>query len=281
MLAAGPDPPEVLDVLLGGQAWSPRIAPVSLVSGSGSRQPLPWINTDQLDVVFSKEVEVDIDSLTLVGVNTGQYFPSGFSYDSGSLTATWTFTSPFHVDKLLLNLAGEATDSSPIDDQLGASGQLLFGGRDFQLRFDVLSGDATWDRATTVTDLGNIGLRVGTVIGPPASEFYEHEFDANSDGAITVTDLANVGLRVGTVLPGGDPVPPGPPLIVVALVNDTGLDNSDGVTQDPHVMGTVTDGDNVTGFRVGLDGTPEGSFVDVTGQLQPGGSFGMGSTLDT
>ena len=158
-----------------------------------------------------------------MGVNTGQYFPGGFSYDSASLTATWTFTSPFHVDKLLLNLAGEATDSSPIDDQLGAGGQLLFGGRDFQLRFDVLSGDATGDRATTVTDLGNIGLRVGTVIGPPASEFYEHEFDANSDGAITVTDLANVGLRVGTVLPGGDPVPPGPPLIVVALVNDTGL----------------------------------------------------------
>ena len=60
-----------------------------------------------------------------------------------------------------------------------------------------------------MTDLGNIGLRVGTVIGPPASEFFEHEFDANSDGAITVTDLANVGLRVGTVLPGGDPVPPG------------------------------------------------------------------------
>ena len=92
ILAAGPDPPEVLDVLLSGQAWSPQIAPVSLVSGSDSREPLPWINSDRLDVVFSKDVEVDIDSLTLVGVNTGQYFPSGFGYDTGSSAATWTFT---------------------------------------------------------------------------------------------------------------------------------------------------------------------------------------------
>lgn len=205
MLAELVVPPEVVDVLVGGQSWNPSVSPHSIMADTEFDNPLPWITVDQLHVVFSTDVEVVADSLTLVGVNVPRYAPSGFGYDSGSFTATWTFAAPFSADKLLLNLAGEPFDFNPIDDLAGPGGQLLNGGSDFEVRFDILPGDSTRDRATTVTDLANVGLRVGSVLGPPKSTFYQREFDVNADGSITVTDLANVGLRVGSTLPDAEP----------------------------------------------------------------------------
>ena len=55
--------------------------PMKINSG-GSRQQVG---------LFSEDVEVDVASLTLVGVNVAQYVPNRMCYDSNSFVATWTF----------------------------------------------------------------------------------------------------------------------------------------------------------------------------------------------
>ena len=72
---------------------------------------------------------------------------------------------------------------------------------------------------------------------------------------------------------GGDPPDIDPPDIVAALANDTGLDNSDGITTDPTITGSITDASEIASFRAGFNDTPLTDFVDVTPSLQPDGSF--------
>jgi Bacterial Ig-like domain/Bacterial Ig domain/LVIVD repeat len=67
-----------------------------------------------------------------------------------------------------------------------------------------------------------------------------------------------------------------PPVISAALANDTGASNSDKVTQDPTVTGTVVDASAIASFLAGFDGAAIGAFVSVLQTLQPGGAF----TLD-
>ncbi|MFM6917107.1 MAG: Ig-like domain-containing protein, partial [Dolichospermum sp.] len=62
------------------------------------------------------------------------------------------------------------------------------------------------------------------------------------------------------------------PVIQASLTNDTGSSNTDKITNNPTISGTVTDENAITLFRAKLD---NGTFVDVLGTLQ-NGSF----TLD-
>ncbi len=67
-----------------------------------------------------------------------------------------------------------------------------------------------------------------------------------------------------------------PPVITAQLVNDTapgGGTNTDGLTSDPTISGTVTDASRVTRFLAGFDSTPTSSFFDVFTDLRPDGSF--------
>ena len=65
-----------------------------------------------------------------------------------------------------------------------------------------------------------------------------------------------------------------PPEITAALVNDTGISNSDRITFDPTIAGTITNVDNIISFRASL----EGDFVDVSAELQPDGTFEFSPT---
>ena len=71
-----------------------------------------------------------------------------------------------------------------------------------------------------------------------------------------------------------DRIPPGggaPPALTARLANDTGESNSDGITSDPTVTGTVTPSNGrVTRLRAGFGGTPT---TDVTSDLTSGGTF--------
>jgi hypothetical protein len=62
------------------------------------------------------------------------------------------------------------------------------------------------------------------------------------------------------------------PVILVGLVEDTGVSNTDGITSNPAVSGTVSDDGTITSFRAGLDNMLPENFVDVTADLQ-GTSF--------
>ena len=159
---------------------------MSLFTDVDTNTPLPWVNLDRIHVSFSKNVQIDIIWLSLAGVNDLQYSPTGFTYDIQTFTATWTFDTPFAADRLLLNLAGEEADPSPIDDRPGEGGQLLGGGRDFVLAFNILPGDVTGDGVTDISDLVNIASRVPASVGQAASPNYEAKYDANGDGIIDI-----------------------------------------------------------------------------------------------
>ncbi|MBL8422817.1 MAG: LEPR-XLL domain-containing protein, partial [Candidatus Accumulibacter phosphatis] len=63
------------------------------------------------------------------------------------------------------------------------------------------------------------------------------------------------------------------PTLTAALANDTGASASDGITKDPTITGQAGDNVAVSQLLVALDATGTPSFTDLTGLLQPDGSF--------
>ena len=60
------------------------------------------------------------------------------------------------------------------------------------------------------------------------------------------------------------------------MAHDTapgGQTNSDGITSDSTITGTVTSASPIGSFRAGFDSTPLASFLDVTSDLTAGHSF--------
>ncbi|AFY71953.1 RHS repeat-associated core domain protein (plasmid) [Thalassoporum mexicanum PCC 7367] len=80
----------------------------------------------------------------------------------------------------------------------------------------------------------------------------------------------NAGANVTAIAPDVDA-----PVITGDLVNDTAISgtNSDGITSDPAITGTITDDSDVTSFRAGFNGTPVANYVDILSELQSDGSF--------
>ncbi|MFI5455338.1 MAG: Ig-like domain-containing protein [Isosphaerales bacterium] len=69
------------------------------------------------------------------------------------------------------------------------------------------------------------------------------------------------------------------PIISAALSDDTapgGTTNSDGITSDPSISGTITDASPITELDAGFDGTPSTAFVGILTDLQANGSFALG-----
>ncbi|NJN14067.1 MAG: hypothetical protein HC815_41835 [Richelia sp. RM1_1_1] len=62
-----------------------------------------------------------------------------------------------------------------------------------------------------------------------------------------------------------------PPAISVSLVNDTGLSNTDRITNDPTIAGTITDASAISELRAGINGAP--SFDILTNLTN--GSFNL------
>jgi hypothetical protein len=67
-----------------------------------------------------------------------------------------------------------------------------------------------------------------------------------------------------------------PPTIQAVLADDTapfGLTNSDGITSNPSVMGTIHEGQSIATFSASLDSTDPSRFVDVIAYLNPDHTF--------
>ncbi len=87
--------------------------------------------------------------------------------------------------------------------------------------------------------------------------------DLDGDGVITILDAR---IFIVESQSNQDTIPPD---ITGALVNDTGVNNTDGVTFDPIVGGTVTDNSPIVGFHAGFGD----DLLDVSSTLQSDGSF--------
>ncbi|QDT80396.1 hypothetical protein Mal35_38670 [Gimesia maris] len=106
----------------------------------------------------------------------------------------------------------------------------------------------------------------------PNTNFYSQELDGDMDGDIDNYDLQMMNSNrnippIHLELIGDQDAP----AVVAGLQLDSGISNSDGITNDLTIVGTVTDESLITQFKVSLDG---GSFVNIFGQLSGGASGG-------
>ena len=191
-------------------------------SGANQLAALPWVNLDTLAVTFSEGVNVTSGALALLGAPEGPSVPGvlGFSYDSGTFTATWTFAAGLVANKYLLHFASAAvTDaqSAALDGDWTTSVSTFSGdgaaGGDFSFRFLVVPGDTNGDAATTlsVTNADVLQAKQALQTDTSAGAAYLYRRDVNASGAITNADVLLVKQRLQTsIFDYTDPVPPPP-----------------------------------------------------------------------
>ena len=228
-------PPTVTNVLVRGSTWMssfPSYAGYAIPVGSGAQLvTLPWVNIDQIKVVFSENVAIDKADLALSGVTTTTYNVSAgtFAYDAGNFTATWTLPQAIGADKLMIRL--NADGASPIQDAATnrldgewtnpasttqpssdtyPSGNGSAGGN-FLFRFNVLPGDATQDGYADSNDLAKVLANYNQLVGMTWAQG-----DFNGDAAVDSNDLAVLLANYNQSLPALEPV--------AAMPGDANLD---------------------------------------------------------
>ena len=155
--------PIITDVLVSGTSWTR--GGFSLFTDPNPGAPLPFVDLDTIQVQFAQDVDIELVSLSLTGVNVPSYTAPGggvwFSYDNSTFVATYTFPTPFGPDRLLLNVDGESGDTAPVTPAGG--GPLLDGGggsgTDFELFVDILPGDSTRDGIVNLIDVVDVALQ--------------------------------------------------------------------------------------------------------------------------
>ncbi|MBP0011145.1 Ig-like domain-containing protein, partial [Roseofilum sp. Belize Diploria] len=96
---------------------------------------------------------------------------------------------------------------------------------------------------------------------------------------VEIQDIAgNVGTTNETITR-VEPPEQNPPIITTELLNDSGSSAEDLITNDPSIIGTVTDESAIEQLQISFDGT---NFSEVTSELEEDGSFTLDKeTLNT
>jgi hypothetical protein len=194
----------VTKVYVGGTAWQLSFKQYLGESGSpvyGFAMPsaagpvtLPWMNLNQISVVFSGDAQVDFADLSLAGVSVATYAFDGaaFAYDPVTHTATWRLPTgqAFGTDRLALALDGDAV-----------------GGTDFHLSFNILPGDVNRSGAVLADDFSAVKkkfFRSTTNVGT-GDGAYDIFCDLDGNGSIVANDFSEVKKRFFNRLPDGQP----------------------------------------------------------------------------
>lgn len=130
---------------------------------------------------------------------------------------------------------------------------------------EQLVGDADGDGDVDFDDVNAIAAARNTPASGP-----DDARDVDGDGTITALDARQVVVLVRT---NTDETAP---QISASLTNDTApgdTTNSDGITSDSSIGGTVADDNLVTRLWASFEDTSPGNLVDITGALQVDGSF--------
>ena len=69
------------------------------------------------------------------------------------------------------------------------------------------------------------------------------------------------------------------PIISAELLNDTGADDTDNITSDPTIIGTVTDASEIVSLTAGFNETSVEDFVDITAEVSESGTFELDQEL--
>ena len=207
--------PRVTDVRI-GSTLSVH-ADYQIPTGSGEQiRTVPVGQANQVEVVFSEDVNVSQGDLALVGAYSGNSYTniSGFNYDPGTFTATWTFTTAFPADQMVLTIADAVADAAgnALDgewhnpDALVDTGTDVFpsgngvAGVDFVFRFTILPGDVNRDNVVDIVDRNTVMNNFG--MNPALWT----DGDTDGTGAVDIGDWNNVANNFGkdfTVWPSG------------------------------------------------------------------------------
>ncbi len=185
----------------------------AVAAGLDQTHSLPWVNLDRLTIAFDQDVEIDINDLTLTGVNSNQHHPISFFYDPQAQTAEWTFAQAFAEERLLIDLNADGAD--PITNLSGdrldgewtdsvstfTSGDGVAGG-DFEFTVVITPGDV--DRDTWVSYFDSIYVYYGGGV-TTADPTYQPLYDVDGNGAVDLADYDLVFARLGTGAPLSDP----------------------------------------------------------------------------
>jgi ELWxxDGT repeat protein len=148
-----------------------------------------WTSDTSISVRFTEDVGASLtaDELMVGGTN-GVMNPNSVAFDTGSQTATFSFSSPLPDGDYTATLAaGAATD--------GAGNTLA---QAFSNPFFVLAGDANRDRSVDFLDLARLAQNYNTTGGKTYAQG-----DFNGDGNVDFLDLAIMAQRYNTNLPPG------------------------------------------------------------------------------
>jgi len=218
-------PPRVLDTLVAGTQWQPSFLEFLEDQGLGSGgysipvgspdqlDPLPWVNLDQVKIVFTEDVDlVGYHQVGLYGVDVPQYAFAGLVYDPGARTGVLYLTSEVEADKLLLvvhdtvrDIAGNALDGEWTDGvSTYPSGNGSAGG-DFRFRFNALPGDVDGSGEVRASDTIKVRRKSNTDVGDAE---YSVFYDVDGSGEIRSSDTIKVRRKSNTELPPGEPVVP-------------------------------------------------------------------------
>jgi hypothetical protein len=216
--------PTITAVQLRGSNWSPELLDRLEANGQGENgldvptgpdqlKTITWAGVDTVIIHFSEHVIVSEGDLVITGVNTVGYPSSGFQYDAGTFTATWTLPGAIVADRLVLNLKDSVHDpgNNAIDGNWSDGSSSFPSGNNqresndhFQFRLNVLPGDV--DGNNTV-GRGDIVAALRLIGRDTTDANYDARVDITADGQIDINDLRGILLRNSSRLPSGDPSP--------------------------------------------------------------------------
>jgi len=145
----------------------------TLDTDSENSSVLPWTDIDQVHVVFSRDITVSEEDLSIVdrdGVDLVELIglaADGFAYDSATHTATWTLAAPMPASQLDVIL-----NDTPVGD--------------FSIGLLALPGDINGSQTVDLRDVQILRDKLFAQLGEP---LYDHRTDVDGSGEINIRDL--------------------------------------------------------------------------------------------
>ncbi|WP_017719654.1 Ig-like domain-containing protein [Kamptonema formosum] len=221
------------------------------------------------DIIYGGQ---DSDTLRGGKGNDRLFGNKGDDFLYGDLGADF-FTGGEGNDRFIIGNGTEAdviADFTDGEDLIELTGDLTFDS------INIVSGTGTL-AGSTIIEIQGTNQAIAVLQGVASSALTRDNFlpvtgDGTGDGTGETPVLPPIpqsGTGETSVLPPTPPPDSQPPAITAALASDTGTSNTDKITSNPAIAGTVTDVSQIAQFRGGFSDT----LVDVLPQLQAGGTF--------